>query len=141
LELRWSPPLVRLPVAEVVASAGETIKATCRRVPDSLALMASLSPPVGGRGRGPPCNGAHPEVDVAAGKPLGVVVVVAAGAEVVAAAGDLLMQRWPPPPVRLPRASFQCDSYWRSVVHFCRNGARSPLVRECNNICLLRSRT
>jgi hypothetical protein len=29
--LRWSPPLVRLPVAEVVASAGETISATCRR--------------------------------------------------------------------------------------------------------------
>jgi hypothetical protein len=43
--LRWSPPLVRLLIVEVVASAGETIKATCRRVSDSLALMASLSPP------------------------------------------------------------------------------------------------
>jgi hypothetical protein len=30
--LRWSPPLVRLPIAEVVTSAGETIRATCRRV-------------------------------------------------------------------------------------------------------------
>jgi hypothetical protein len=47
LVLRWSPPLVRLPTAEVVASAGETVSATCRRASDSLALMASLSPPVG----------------------------------------------------------------------------------------------
>jgi hypothetical protein len=130
---------VRLPVAEVVASAGETIKATCHRAPDSLALMASLSTPIGGWGRGPPCNSAHPEVDTVAGKPLGVEVIVAAGAEVVAAAGDPLMQRWPPPPVRLPGASFQRDSYWRSAVHSCRNGARAPLVRECNNICLLGS--
>jgi hypothetical protein len=53
--------------------------------------MASLSPSLGGRGRGPPCNGAHPEVDAAAGKPLAVVVVVVAGAEVVAAADDPLM--------------------------------------------------
>jgi hypothetical protein len=28
--LRWSPPLVRLSTAEVVASTGETISATCR---------------------------------------------------------------------------------------------------------------
>jgi hypothetical protein len=28
--LRWSSPLVRLPAAEVVASAGETTSATCR---------------------------------------------------------------------------------------------------------------
>jgi hypothetical protein len=42
--LRWSPPLVRLLVAEVVASAGETISATCHRASNSLALMASLSP-------------------------------------------------------------------------------------------------
>jgi hypothetical protein len=53
--------------------------------------MASLSPPVGGRGRGPSCNGAHPGVVATAGKPLGAKVVVAAGAEVVAAAGDPLM--------------------------------------------------
>jgi hypothetical protein len=56
--LRWSPPLVRLPTAEVVASAGETTSATCRRASNSLALMASLPPPVGGRGRGPLRNGA-----------------------------------------------------------------------------------
>jgi hypothetical protein len=48
--MRWSPPLVRLPVGEVVASAGETISATCRRASISLALMASLLPPVGRRG-------------------------------------------------------------------------------------------
>jgi hypothetical protein len=42
-----------LPAAEVVASAGEAVSATCRRASNSLALMASLSPPVGGRGRGP----------------------------------------------------------------------------------------
>jgi hypothetical protein len=43
--LRWSPPLVSLPTAEVVASIGETVSATCRRTPGSLALIASLSPP------------------------------------------------------------------------------------------------
>jgi hypothetical protein len=102
--------------------------------------MALLSPPVGGRGRGPFRSSAHPEVDAVVGKPLGVEVVVAAGAEVVAAAGDPLMQRWPPPPVRLSGASFQRDSCWCSAVHSCRNGARAPLVRECNNICLLGSR-
>jgi hypothetical protein len=48
--LRWSPPLVRLPTAEVVASAGETVNATCHRTSGSLVLMASLSPPVGRQG-------------------------------------------------------------------------------------------
>jgi hypothetical protein len=75
--LRWSPPLVRLPTAEVVASAGETVSATCRRASDSLALMASLSPPVGIWGRGPFRSGVR--------------------AEVVATAGESLVQRWPPP--------------------------------------------
>jgi hypothetical protein len=65
---RWSLPLVRLPGAEVVAFAGEplgavvtsageplgaevvatagkTTSATCRRASNSLALMASLLPP------------------------------------------------------------------------------------------------
>jgi hypothetical protein len=77
--LRWSPPLVRLPVAEVVASASETISATYHRASNSLALMASLSPPVGRRGRGPFCNGAR--------------------AEVIATTGESLVQRWPPPSV------------------------------------------
>jgi hypothetical protein len=63
-------------------------------------------------------------------------VVVAAGAEVVTVAGDPSMQRWSPPLVGLSRANFQCNSCWCSVVHSCRNGARVPLVRECNDICL-----
>jgi hypothetical protein len=45
LVLRWSPPLVRLPAAEVVASTGETTSTTCLRASNSLALMASLPPP------------------------------------------------------------------------------------------------
>jgi hypothetical protein len=75
--LRWSLPLVRLPTAEVVASAGDTVSATCYRTPGSLALMASLSPPVGRRGRGPFHSGVH--------------------VEVIASAGELSVQRWPPP--------------------------------------------
>jgi hypothetical protein len=134
--LRWSLPLVRLPTAEVVASAGETVSATCRRTSDSLALMASLLPPIGGRGRGPIRSSAHPEVITATGEPLGAEVVVAAGAEVVTVAGDPSMQRWSPPLVGLFGASFQRDSCWCSVVHSCRGGARVPLVRECNEICL-----
>jgi hypothetical protein len=66
--LRWSPPLVRLPIAEVVASAGKTVSATCHRASDSLALMASLSPPVGRRGRGPFHSGVRAEVIAAAGE-------------------------------------------------------------------------
>jgi hypothetical protein len=95
--------------------------------------MVSLSPPIGGRGRGPSRSGAHPEVVAVAGKPHGAEVVLAASAEVVAVAGDPLKQR-------LLRADFQRDSCWCSVVHSCKNGARVPLVRECNNICLLRSK-
>jgi hypothetical protein len=83
----WPLPLVRLPIAEVVASAGETVSATHHRTPGSLTLMASLLPPVGGRGRGPIRSSAHPEVIAAAGEPLGAEVVVAAGAEVVAVVG------------------------------------------------------
>jgi hypothetical protein len=55
----WSSSLVRLPLAGAVASAGEGIRAICRRVPNSLALVASLSPPVGGQRRGPTHSGAH----------------------------------------------------------------------------------
>jgi hypothetical protein len=71
--------------------------------------MASLLPLVGGRGRGPFCSGAHPEVVAVTGKPHGAEVVVAAGAEVVAVAGDPSMQRWSPPLVGLSRVSFHRD--------------------------------
>jgi hypothetical protein len=79
-------------------------------------------------------------VVAAAGKPLGAEVVVAAGAEVVAVAGEPSVQRWSPPPVRPVGASFRHDSCWCSAVHSYINGARAPLVREYNNICLLGSR-
>jgi hypothetical protein len=72
----------------------------------------------------------------AVGEPLRVEVVVAAGAEVVAIVGDPSMQRWSPLLVELSGASFQRDSCWCGAVHSCRNGARVPLVRECNDICL-----
>jgi hypothetical protein len=64
--LMWSLPLVRLPTAEVVASAGETVSATCCRSFGSLALMALLLPPIGGRGRGPIRSSACPEAIAAA---------------------------------------------------------------------------
>jgi hypothetical protein len=118
---------VRLPTEEVVASAGETVSATCHRAPDSLALMASLPPPVGRRGRGPFRSGARAEAVATAGESLGAEVVVAVGAEVVAVAGDPSMQRWSPSLVRLPGASFQRDSCWCSIVHSYRNGARARL--------------
>jgi hypothetical protein len=66
--LRWSSPLVRLPTTEVVASAGETISATCHWASDSLALMASLSPPVGRRGRGSFHSGVRAEVVATTGE-------------------------------------------------------------------------
>jgi hypothetical protein len=50
--------------AEVVASAGETTSTTCHRASNSLALMASLSPPVGGRGRGPLRSGTRIEAAI-----------------------------------------------------------------------------
>jgi hypothetical protein len=43
---------VRLPTAEVVASADETDSATCGRTSGSLALMACSCPPQGDRGEG-----------------------------------------------------------------------------------------
>jgi hypothetical protein len=93
--LMWSPPLVRLPTVEVVASAGESISATCHRTFGSLVLMASLSPPVGGRGRGPIRSSTHPEVTAAAGEPLGAEVVVAAGVEVDAVVSEAVRNQLP----------------------------------------------
>jgi hypothetical protein len=78
LMLRWSPLLVRLPTAEVVASAGGSINATCCWTSGSLALMACCRP-IGRWGRGPSCSGAH--------------------AGMIAAAGELSVQRRPSPSV------------------------------------------
>jgi hypothetical protein len=50
--LRWWPPQVRLPTAEVVASADETVSATCGWTSGSLALMACSHPPYGDGGKG-----------------------------------------------------------------------------------------
>jgi hypothetical protein len=117
--LRWSPPLVRLPTAEVVASAGETVSATCHRASDSLALMASLSPPVGIRGRGPFRSGVP--------------------AEVVATAGESSVQRWPPPLVLRwspPPASHSKLAipwpYWCGGSSYLqsRDGTRAPLEKQ-----------
>jgi hypothetical protein len=124
--LRWSPPLVRLPTAEVVASAGETISAICRRASDSLALMASLSPPVGRRGRGPFRNGAR--------------------AEVIAIAGESLVLRWPPPsvlrwsPPLASRSELAIPRpYWCGGSSFLqsRDGTRAPLENRCNTFAFL----
>jgi hypothetical protein len=52
LVLRWWPPQVRLPTAEVVASADETVSATYGRTSSSLALMACSRPPWGDGGEG-----------------------------------------------------------------------------------------
>jgi hypothetical protein len=45
--LRWSPPLVRLPVAEVVASTGETISATCHRAFRLFSFNGLVVAPIG----------------------------------------------------------------------------------------------
>jgi hypothetical protein len=134
--------------AEVVAAAGEAphCRGSCLRWRDRqchpspdlrlFGFNGLVVAPVGRRGRGPIRSSAHPEVIAAAGESLGAEVVVTAGAEVVAVTGGPSMQRWSPPLVGLSGASFQRDSCWCSVVHSCRNGARVPLVKECNDICL-----
>jgi hypothetical protein len=103
---------VRLPTAEVVASAGEIVSATCRRTFGSLSLIASLSPPVGGRGRGPIRSSAHPEVIPAAGEPLGAEVVVAAGAEVVAVVGGAVRSQLPARLLLVQHSSFLQKWSW-----------------------------
>jgi hypothetical protein len=95
LGLSWSPPLMRLPTAEVVAYAGETASATRRQTSGSLALMALLSSPVGGWRRRPIRSSAHAKVIATAGEPPGAEVVVAAGAEVVAAVGGAVRSQLP----------------------------------------------
>jgi hypothetical protein len=117
----WSPPLVRLPTAEVVASVGETVSATCRQTPGSLALMTLLSPPVGRRGRGPSRSGVRVEV------------VATAGESSVQRQPWPLVLRWSPPlasrsELAIPRP-YRCggSSYLQS-----RDGTRAPLENRCN---------
>jgi hypothetical protein len=109
---------------DVVASAGEAAhcRGGCLRWrdrqchlpsdPDSLALMASLLPPVGGRGRGPIRSSAHPEVIAATGEPLGAEVVVAAGAEVVAIVGGDVRRQLPTRLLPVQRSSFLQKWSW-----------------------------
>jgi hypothetical protein len=99
---------MRLPTAEVVASAGETVRATCRRAPDSLALMALLSPPVGRRGQGPFRSGVHADMIVAAWRVVNAEVAATVGADVVASAGEPL------------EASYPATLTGVEVVHTCR---------------------
>jgi hypothetical protein len=104
--------MVRLPIVEVVASAGETVSATYRQTLGPLALMASLLPPVGGRGRGPIRSSAHPEVIAAAGEPLGAEVVVAAGAEVIVVIGGAVWRQLPTRLLPVQRSSFLQKWSW-----------------------------
>jgi hypothetical protein len=134
--LRWSPPLVRFPTAEVVASAGGTVSATCRRAFDSLALMASLSPPVGRRGREPFRSGVHAEVvATTGGRP------PFAGTALVRRWPLSLVQRWPPPlvlrwsPPLVSRSELAIPRpYWCGGSSFLqsRDGTRAPLENRCN---------
>jgi hypothetical protein len=107
--LRWSPPLVRLPAAEVVASAGETTSATYRRASHSLALMASLSPPIGGWGQGPLRDGARIEAAITAVTP-----------------------SWGIPQGQRPRTSSATLLASSSLYLQIRDGTRIPLQGGCN---------
>jgi hypothetical protein len=107
--LRWLPQLLRLPAAEVVASTGETTSATCRRASNSLALMASLSPPVGGRVRGPLRNGTH-----------------------IKAAITVVMPSWRIPQGQWPRAFQRTPLASGSLYLQSRDGTRIPLEGGCN---------
>jgi hypothetical protein len=68
--------------------------------------MASLLPPVGGRGRGPIRSSTHPKVIAVAGEPLGAEVVVAAGAEVVVVVGGAVRRQLPTRLLPVQRSSF-----------------------------------
>jgi hypothetical protein len=116
-----SPPQVRLPTSEVVASTGETVSATCRRTPGSLALMASLSPPRRETGRGSFRSGVRVEV------------VTTASESSMQRQTQPLVLRWSPPlasrlELAIPR-SYRCggSSYLQS-----RDGTRAPLKNKCN---------
>jgi hypothetical protein len=92
--LRWSPALVRLPTAEVVASAGETVSATCCQTYNSLALMACCRPrrETGARSflQRRTCWD-----DCRCWRVIGAEAAVAVGADAVASAGEPLGVGYP----------------------------------------------
>jgi hypothetical protein len=64
--LKWWPPLVRLPTAAVIASAGETVSATRALDLRLFGLNGWFSSPVRGHERGPFSSSVCPEAIVAA---------------------------------------------------------------------------
>jgi hypothetical protein len=64
--LKWWPPLVRLPIAAVVASADETVSATCAPDLRLFGFNGRFSSPVRGRERGPFSSSVCPEAIAAA---------------------------------------------------------------------------
>jgi 3-hydroxyacyl-CoA dehydrogenase len=116
---------VRLPTVEVVASTSETVSATCRRTSGSLALIASLSPPVGRQGRGPFRSGVHAEMIAAAWWVVGAEVAATVGADVVASAGEPL------------GASYLAALTGVEVVHTCRVEMKLELHLKINVILTL----
>jgi hypothetical protein len=64
--LKWWPPLVRLPTAAVVASAGETVSATCAPNLRLFGFNGWFSSPMRGRERGPFSSSVCPEAIAAA---------------------------------------------------------------------------
>jgi hypothetical protein len=111
---------VRLPTAEVVASADETVSATCGRTSGSLALMACPRPRVGDGGEG-----------------LFTVAFALRQSLLLSShprrrSLSLLVQ-WSP----VSRLEFVISQPpGVEEVHSCGNGAGVPFVRECNGICL-----
>jgi hypothetical protein len=63
---KWWPPLVGLPTAAVVASADETVSATCALDLWLFGFNGWFSSPVRGRERGPFSSSVCPEAIVAA---------------------------------------------------------------------------
>jgi hypothetical protein len=59
--LKWWPPLVRLPTAAVVASADETVSATCAPDLRLFGFNGWFSSPMRGRERGPFSSSVCPE--------------------------------------------------------------------------------
>jgi hypothetical protein len=104
---------VRLPLAEAVAFADETVRATCALDLRLFGFNGWFSSPMRGRERGPFSSSVCPEAIATAVSPPETEVVVA-----------LLVQRSPAshPKFVIPRA------FWCEVVHTCENGPRVPFI-------------